>query len=94
MDKERDLSKNRVITFDNGTKATIRCKDPYGFWTIHFDHGSVPDKLSGQYTTYVKAEDALKSYLLEDNHVYARKIEKVEKGFGIVTDGKNTLVKK
>lgn len=90
LDKERDLSKNRVVTMDNGSKAFIRSKDPFGFWTIHFEKGPVPAVLSGQYTAYTYAEAALKNYLeLQDK----RKIETIEKGYGVVTDGNGKLKK-
>ena len=43
----------------------IKCNDPYGFWTIHYDKGQVPEGLRGQYTSHVNAMNALKPYLVK-----------------------------
>lgn len=83
LDKMRDLSKNRVVTFDNGTKATIRCKDPYGFWTIHYEKGEPPAHLRGSYTTFDEAFKALRNYIEIETK---KKIVEVDKGFIKLTE--------
>ena len=83
---ERDLSKNRRVTLDNGQVWFIRQKAdcPYGFWTVHAEKGKIPKELGSQkFTGPSLAERAIKEYL---NKWTFKKVEKVEKGFGVVTD--------
>lgn len=34
------------------TKVHIRCEDPYGFWYVTVEKGSIPDFLKGSYTSF------------------------------------------
>jgi hypothetical protein len=38
-------------------------KDPYGFWTIHFERGSVPEELKGTYTSFSECWKKIECYL-------------------------------
>lgn len=83
MDKEKDLAKNRPVTLDDGSVVYIRQKDPYGYWSIHYKKGRPPQVISGSYTSFELAFNALKSYL--SLAALPKKVAKVEKGFGIQT---------
>lgn len=52
----------RAVTVEDGRKFIIRAKDPYGMWQIQTRRGSVPQMLSGLYTTQGKAEQAIIEY--------------------------------
>lgn len=47
----------------NKTAYKIECKDPYGFWYISaVKGGRMPEALSGTYTTYSLAQQAIDIY--------------------------------
>ena len=57
------MERIRHVTVDTKTYE-LHVSDPYGLWTIHFPKKEkTPQILSGMYTSFVKAEEALKSYL-------------------------------
>lgn len=56
----------RLISIDLGNnKINMKRTDPYGFWTIGFDKGQVPEKLRGLYTSAEVARRAVTAYLDE-----------------------------
>jgi hypothetical protein len=63
--ESKDLDSKRSLTLENGNKIYIERKDPYGFWDIHYDKGQIPDSLKGKFTSYDRAEHAVKVYLSE-----------------------------
>lgn len=70
-----DQSENkRTLTLPNGNKVHFERHDPYGLWTMHYDKGPMPDHLTGDYTSFLKARDAFLNYF-ENN----KKLEKSEK---------------
>lgn len=83
LDKQRDLSRNRVITLDNGSKVIIRCKDPYGHWYITYDRSQPPAHLQGSYTTFDEAFKALENYIRVET---SKKVVEVDKGFVKLTE--------
>lgn len=54
-----------VISFPVGKNVMSARRNPmhYGFWTIHFEKGAVPENLRGQYTSRKIAEQAIKAYI-------------------------------
>jgi hypothetical protein len=38
-------------------------EDPYGFWTIHFERGEVPDFLKGTYTSFSECWKKMAQYI-------------------------------
>lgn len=59
---DNELSLDR--TFEVGNNVLhVRRKDPYGFWTCHYEKGPVPQELSGSYTSFYEAEKAVLGYL-------------------------------
>lgn len=59
----KDLSKERQLILESGNVITFKCKDPYGFWTVHYDKGGMPKNLQGMYTTFEYAYADVKKYL-------------------------------
>lgn len=52
----------RTVDLDNGNKVHYK-KDPrFGFWTVNFDKGGIPEVLKGQYTQVQYAEKAVEAY--------------------------------
>lgn len=47
----------------NGKKYNVVVKEPHGHFFIKPDKGRCPDELSGAYTSFGKAEMAIKQYL-------------------------------
>lgn len=89
FEAQRDLSKNREVFLEDGSKMFIRQEEQYGFWEIKNSKGRVADKLSGQYTTFDQALNALTLYASND---LKKPIKEVNRGFGIVTDKNNKLI--
>jgi hypothetical protein len=58
-------SNKRTWTLPSGNKLNFERRDPYGFWSIHYDKGQVPAALKGNYTTYEQAKAAADRYLTE-----------------------------
>lgn len=65
---DNDLAKERQFTLKNGFNVTIKANDPYGFWTIHFEKGRPPKDISGTYTDYSRAKEALDNYLVNGSY--------------------------
>lgn len=60
--EDRDLGRQRSIDLGNN-KINITSSDPYGFWTISYQRGQVPESLQGNYTTHEMALKAVELYL-------------------------------
>jgi hypothetical protein len=60
---DNDLKRVREIEFVEGQKLVLKCSDPYGFWTVHYPKGEVPDALKGSFTSFIEAEKQVRSYL-------------------------------
>lgn len=57
------MERTRFVKIDDKTYE-LHVSDPYGLWTIQFPKKDKrPEVLSGQYTSFIKAEEALKSWL-------------------------------
>lgn len=52
----------RTVTIGKNTLRLNR-NDPYGFVTISYEHGSVPEMLKGQYTSFSEASRRVEQYL-------------------------------
>ena len=89
LDAERNISKNREVIFEDGSKMFIRQEEQYGFWEIKNSKGRVAEKLSGSYTTFDQALNALNLYASND---LKKPVKEVNRGFGIVTDKNNQLI--
>lgn len=61
--QHKDLAKERQLILESGSVITFKCKDPYGFWTVHYDKGAMPKNLRGQYTTFEYAYADVQKYL-------------------------------
>jgi hypothetical protein len=60
-----DLKRTREIELSDGQKLVLKCSDPYGFWTIHYLKGEIPDFLKGNYTSFIEAEKRVQTYLAQ-----------------------------
>ena len=65
---DKDLGKIRTIELENN-KINLKCEDPHGFWTVHFERGQMPEDLKGWYTTFDLAEKAVMAYLQRKKRV-------------------------
>lgn len=61
-DTDKDLASVRIFQLDNN-KVIVEKDHQYGFWSIKFEKGRMPDKLTGMYTSFSEAEKAVKSWL-------------------------------
>ena len=68
-DPTRDLPKTRKIEVENGADFLIEQRDPYGFWFVRREKGQIPAKLSGAYTTYSFAQQAVERYVNSKENV-------------------------
>lgn len=46
----------------NGVTVVIKSSNPHGFYKIGFPKGRVPENLKGFYTSYVRAEQDVKTH--------------------------------
>lgn len=53
----------RTVELENGSKVNFRTDAKYPFWGISFERGGVPSELSGKYTDFDKALEAVKNYV-------------------------------
>jgi hypothetical protein len=61
-DSSRDDPRVKVIELDNN-KLMMKRTDPYGFISLSFERGQLPESLKGQYTTWESARAAVENYL-------------------------------
>ena len=61
FDPERDVGATREYPFEKN-KIIAERKSPHGLWFLHFEHGTVPDSLSGSYTSLSFVEKAIEAY--------------------------------
>lgn len=65
---DRDIPDTRYYDLDNGNKVVFtRANNPFGYWTVRFEKGSVPSELNGMYTTYEQVITAFQGYLARKN---------------------------
>lgn len=69
----KDYTSHRIIELSNKNKIHVVCKDPFGFWSVHYDTGGVlPKSLQSDFTTFDEA------YKRVEQHVAAKNIEVIE----------------
>ena len=64
FDPEKDTPRIKTLELDNN-KMLLKRTDPYGFISVHFERGQVPESLRGNYTTWEAAHAAVDQYLKE-----------------------------
>lgn len=62
-DPSRDLGRERKIEVVNEPSFILQQYDPHGFWRVRREHGQIPDKLKGDYTTFRAATEAVEGYI-------------------------------
>jgi len=53
----------RTYELDGGNKLYAERKNPFGFISLHYDKGPLPERLLGEYTSYDEADRAIQQYL-------------------------------
>lgn len=61
-DPSKDDPRVKVIELDNN-KLIMKRTDPYGFISLNFERGQLPESLKGQFTTWEAARAAVDNYL-------------------------------
>lgn len=67
FNENKDLLRVRSINLAGGNKINVKREDPFGFWTISWERGQLPDYLKGQYTSFEEARKAVEAYLAQKN---------------------------
>lgn len=69
IDEVKDYGRIRKLKLSNN-ELIFEQEDPYGFWSVHFAKGQVPNTLKTQkWTTYNLAEEAVMNYLKNKDRV-------------------------
>ncbi len=76
-DPNRDYSRVRTIEVE-GNRINLTQTDPYGHWFISWDKGKLPERLSGAYTSYPLAREAILNHLENTG----RKVIKIKETVG------------
>lgn len=63
FEPDENETARRYLESDDGQKFTTKAYDPFGFVRVHVSKGSVPVELSGQYTSFMEAEQSIEAYL-------------------------------
>jgi len=48
---------------ENGNKLHFKSDPRFGFWTVNFDKGGIPDELSGSYLSLQELQGKVDTYL-------------------------------
>lgn len=65
LDQSGDKDLANVRSFDLGNnKIRMTREDPYGFVSISYERGQIPESLKGAYTSFEEARKAVESYLV------------------------------
>lgn len=63
----------RVFKLKNGMRVFFKKIPPYGFWTVSFERGAIPDSLKGSYTSFKRLYDQV-DYHVRNRKQYATEI--------------------
>ena len=75
QDPTKDNTRERHVDVGQDNPVTIYAEDPYGFWQIRWYVGVTPKELQGNFTSFLKAEDALRNWL--DNNRSRMEVKKI-----------------
>jgi hypothetical protein len=59
---DRD-GRSRTVYLSDGKVVRLEARDPFGHWHIVYSKGSLPDELSGSYTSAEQALQGLQKYI-------------------------------
>lgn len=59
---DKDMANLRTVGLPDGTEIKLNRLNPYGLIEINYP-GKTPEPLSGSYTSFEQARNAIKSYL-------------------------------
>lgn len=74
FDVNRDEPNIRTVDL-RFNKAIFEREDPYGFWKCHLEKGALPDHLTGVYTSYDDAYQAVIKYMTEKKRTMEFKVK-------------------
>lgn len=63
---EHSKENERILHVDGSANIVLNRKDPYGFWYVSFERGTIPESLNQAYTAIDRAYDAVQNYLNEN----------------------------
>ncbi len=59
---DKDLSKTRVFDLENGNKLIAKQTDPYGFWRLSLEKGTLPQWLDQSFNEWGQVLKAVDRY--------------------------------
>jgi hypothetical protein len=68
---DKDMSKTRTFTLENGNKLNAKQTDPYGFWRLHLEHGQLPGWLDQDFNEWGQVIKAVERYQHQRNEALA-----------------------
>ncbi len=68
FDEADPSEKNKIFELDNGVVINARQTDPFGFWSLSYQKGALPDALKGQFTTFEQAKNSVRDYCNINGH--------------------------
>lgn len=60
---DRDMANLRTVGLPDGTEIKLDRLDPYGLIKVNFQGKDTPEPLSGMYTSFEQAKNAIASYI-------------------------------
>lgn len=72
-ENHKNMPRKREFKVNEKLSLFAECRDPFGFWYVTASVGKVSDQLSGAFTSYDYARDAITGYI--DNFLKDRKKE-------------------
>lgn len=59
---DKDLSRTRYFSLENGNKLIAKQTDPYGFWRLNLDKGQLPPWLDQDFNEWGQVLKAVEIY--------------------------------
>jgi hypothetical protein len=59
---DKDKSRTRAFTLENGNILNAKQTDPYGFWRLHLEHGQLPQWLDQDFNEWGQVLKAVERY--------------------------------
>lgn len=59
---DKDLSKTRIFDLENGNKLIAKQTDPYGFWRLSLEKGTLPQWLDQSFNEWGQVLKAVDRY--------------------------------
>jgi len=90
---DKDLSRTRKFPLENGNNLIAVQSDPYGFWRLHLEKGSLPSWLDQDFNEWSQVLKAVERYMHQRkealDELARREAEKAEKPVLAIKPGYN-----